>query len=46
MGMILETKPWWRSDVGSDVMVSGSTENADDLRAAAAVFALCLGGGC
>ena len=46
MGMILETKPWWRSDVGSDVMVSGSTENADDLRAAAAVFALCMGGGC
>ena len=47
MGMILETQPWWRSDVGSnDVMVSGETEKADDLRAAAAAFALCMGGGC
>jgi len=47
MGMVIDSRPWWRSDTGTaDVMYNNRIENPDDLRASDALFAKCLGGGC
>jgi len=47
MGNQIDSRPWWRSDVGNpDVMVFNRIENADDRRAAENTFARCRRGGC